>query len=122
MKSGQFAETTRSFTAQDLADYAALTGAPPEQMPADAVPEPLIGALFSGLLGMHLPGLGSNILKLEMRFLAPAPLDQPLSARARITRLRPDKHLLDLAISCRLADGRLICEGHALVLARDIGT
>lgn len=118
MKIGQFVETTRSFSAQDLAEFAALAAA---QTPGNTVPEPLIGALFSYLLGVHLPGFGTNYLKQEMRFLSQAPLDQPLTARVEITRLRPEKHLVDLATTCRLADGTLICEGRALVLARDVG-
>lgn len=117
MHVGKHAETTRSYSRDDLEAFAALAGG----APGDAVPEPLIGALFSYLLGVHLPGFGTNYLKQEMRFLAPAPLDQPLTARVEITRLRPEKHLVDLATTCRTADGTLICEGRALVLARDVG-
>jgi 3-hydroxybutyryl-CoA dehydratase len=117
MHVGKFTETTRSYSRDDLAAFAALSGG----APGTQVPEPLIGALFSYLLGVHLPGSGTNYLKQEMRFLAPAPLDQPLTARVEITRLRPEKHLVDLATTCRTADGTLICEGRALVLARDVG-
>jgi len=116
MHVGKFIETTRSFSRDDLAAFTALSG----EAPGAQVPEPLIGALFSYLLGVHLPGSGTNYLKQEMRFLAPAPLDQPLTARVEITRLRPEKHLVDLATTCRSADGMLICEGRALVLARDV--
>ena len=55
-----------------------------------------------------------------LRLLAPAPVGQPLTARVTITRLRPEKHLVDLATTCHAADGTLICEGRALVLARDV--
>lgn len=125
MHVGKSSETTRSYSRDDLAGFAALTGGAAgdsgnDSVPA-SVPEPLIGALFSYLLGVHLPGFGTNYLKQEMRFLAPAPLDQPLTARVEITRLRPEKHLVDLATTCRTADGTLICEGRALVLARDVG-
>nr|WP_275982078.1 phosphate acetyltransferase [Frigidibacter sp. ROC022] len=88
---------------------------------AETVPEPLIGALFSYLLGVRLPGPGTNYLKQELRFLASAPLDTELTARVEITRLRPEKHLVDLRTTCRLPDGTLICDGRALVLARDVG-
>jgi 3-hydroxybutyryl-CoA dehydratase len=84
------------------------------------VPEPLIGALFSYLLGVQLPGFGTNYLKQEMRFLAPAAPGSALTARVEVTRLRPEKHLVDLATTCRDGDGRLICEGRALVLVRDV--
>jgi 3-hydroxybutyryl-CoA dehydratase len=86
------------------------------------VPEPLIGALFSYLLGVKLPGYGTNYLKQEMHFSAPAPLDQPLTARVTLTRLRPDKHLADLETVCTGPDAREICRGRALVSVRDVGT
>lgn len=121
MHVGKSSETTRSYSRDDLAGFAALTGGATGDTVGDSVPEPLIGALFSYLLGVHLPGFGTNYLKQEMRFLAPAPLDRPLTARVEITRLRPEKHLVDLATTCRTADGTLICEGRALVLARDVG-
>ncbi|WP_235974714.1 hotdog family protein [Stappia albiluteola] len=85
------------------------------------MPEPLIGGLFSYLLGVELPGFGTNYLKQEMRFLAPAAYDEPLTARVTITRLRPEKHLVDLETICEAADGRRICEGRALVYVEDVG-
>ncbi|MFN4098283.1 MAG: phosphate acetyltransferase [Pararhodobacter sp.] len=117
MRTGESTEVTRSYTKEDMADFAALTGG---ALP-DQVPEPLIGALFSYLLGVRLPGSGTNYLKQSLTFLAPAPLNQPLTARVEITRMRPEKYLVDLATTCRLADGTLICEGRALVLAKDVG-
>ncbi|TYO91301.1 phosphate acetyltransferase [Oceanicella actignis] len=115
---GQAAEIERRFGRDELAGFAALSGAP--GAPPGHVPEPLVASLFSYLLGVRLPGPGTNYLKQELRFLAPSPLDEPLTARVEIVRLRPDKHLVDLATTCRDGAGRLICEGRALVLARDV--
>lgn len=117
MDLGQAAETTRIYTEADLADFAALAGGAAGRH----VPEPLIGALFSYLLGVHLPGFGTNYLKQELNFLAPAPLGEALTARVEITRLRPEKHLVDLRTTVCGADGRLLCDGRALVLAKDVG-
>lgn len=115
---GQSAQVTRSFGAEDVAEFLALSGA---SGPAGQVPEPLIGALFSYLLGVRLPGAGTNYLKQEMQFLAPAPLNQPLDARVTLTRLRPEKHLADLETVCTAPDGTVICRGRALVLVKDVG-
>jgi len=119
---GDHAEITRTFSARDLEDYARLSG---HAAAGGHVPEPMIGALFSFLLGMRLPGLGTNYLKQETRFAAAVPLGEALTARVEITRLRPDKQLVDLATTCRLADGRLAASGRALVyvagLARSPG-
>ncbi|PTX02815.1 phosphate acetyltransferase [Pararhodobacter aggregans] len=117
MKVGDSAEVTRRYSAGDMADFAALAGG---DLPGH-VPEPLIGALFSYLLGVELPGSGTNYLKQSLDFRGAAPLDVPLTARVEITRLRPEKHLVDLATTCRLPDGTLVCEGRALVLAKDVG-
>lgn len=118
MKTGDFAEMRRSFDHSEMAEFSALAGI--ATLP-EAVPEPLIAAMFSYLLGVRLPGPGTNYLKQEMRFMQPAPLGEPLTARVEITRIRPDKDLVDLWATCKTADGTLICEGRSLVLAKDVG-
>lgn len=115
MRLGQSADLRRRFTAADLAEFAALSGG----APASHVPEPLIAALFSQLLGMHLPGPGTHYLKQELTFHAPAPVNAELAARVEITRLRSDSQLVDLWASCSDPAGRLICEGRALVQATE---
>jgi acyl dehydratase len=115
---GQSATTDRSFGSDDAKRLATLAGL--AAAPGDAVPEPLIGGLFSYLLGVHLPGFGTNYLKQEMTFLTPAPLGVPLTARVEITRIRPDKELVDLATTCATLDGTLVCRGRALVMVKDV--
>ncbi|GAB4350806.1 MAG: hypothetical protein Kow006_14010 [Gammaproteobacteria bacterium] len=119
MRLGQRAQATRRYTADDVAAFRELAGAPAG--PDGRVPEPLIGALFSYLLGAELPGYGTNYLKQEMRFVRPARVGEPLTASVEITRLRPEKALVDLATRCVDAEGRPVCEGRALVLVRDVG-
>lgn len=120
MEVGQSAELTRRYGAEDLKAFAALSGVAAKSL--DHVPEPLVAALFSYLLGVKLPGPGTNYLKQEMTFLAPAPLDEDLIARVEISRLRPDKHLVDLWAVCRTSGGVTISEGRSLVLAKDVGS
>jgi acyl dehydratase len=114
---GEAAELARAFSGSDVDALVSLGGARPSD---GSVPIPLIGALFSYLLGVRLPGRGTNYLKQQTRYLAPAPLDRPLTARVAITRKRPDKQLIDLSTTCRDAAGSLICEGRALVHAGDV--
>ncbi len=106
---------SRCFGRADVAALVALGGAG-----GDTVPAAWIGAMFSALLGTRLPGPGTNYLKQTLQFHAPAPFDVPLTARVEVTRLRADRHLVDLATTCRLPDGTLVCDGRALVLARDV--
>ena len=117
MKVGDRTSVTRSFSRNDVADFLGLAAA---GAGIDRVPEPLIGGLFSYLLGVHLPGFGTNYLKQDTRFLEPAPFDQPLTAIVEITRLRPEKNLCDLSTVCTDAAGRTLCTGRALVLVRDV--
>lgn len=119
MKVGDRARITRVYRPDDVAGLAALAGL--GGTAGDTVPEPLIGALFSRLLGRELPGFGTNYLKQEMRFLRPARLGEPVTATVEITRIRPDKHLVDLATTCTAAGGAVLCEGRALVLVKDVG-
>ena len=117
MKLGDHAQVARAFSAADLRGYADLSG---HAVGAGRVPEPLIGALFSYLLGMKLPGQGTMYLKQETRFLRDAQVGETLTARVELHRLRPDKHLADFLTACTRADGQLVASGRALVYIRDL--
>jgi acyl dehydratase len=123
LKLGQKATVRRVFTAQDLRRYMALSGDRTAQRArgADAtVPGALLGGMFSYLLGTKLPGPGTNYLKQRFHFLAPARLGEEITAQVEVVRLRPEKELVNLRTLCRDAAGKLICEGEALVLVRDL--
>lgn len=115
---GDRAEICRIYSATDIEALHRLAGLPePEDR---SVPGPLVGALFSYLLGVKLPGYGTNYLKQELIFERPAMIGEALTARVEIIRLRPEKHLVDLATQCIGPDGSVICRGRALVLAQDV--
>jgi len=116
---GDAASVTRRYDGRDLADFAALAGVSADVL--SEVPEPLIGALFSYLLGVKVPGPGTNYLKQDIAFAGPVPLGEDLTATVTVTRLRPDKHLCDLSTVLTGADGRRLAEGRALVLVKDVG-
>jgi hypothetical protein len=117
MKVGDSAQLARRFQASDLAAFTAVSGCPCR---GGQVPEPLIGALFSCLLGVHMPGLGTMYLKQETRFDGLAVQGELLTARVEITRVRPEKHLIDLATTCHNEAGDPIAHGRALVYVRDV--
>ena len=121
MHVGMSASITRSFSEADRQSYLALAG----DIGADSggrhrLPGALIGGMFSYVLGVELPGFGTNYLKQRFEYLAPAYFGEPLTATLTITRLRPDKHLVNLVTECRNARGELVCTGEALVLAKDV--
>lgn len=111
---GQSADLTRTFTSEDLEAYGLLVG---DDVPGGLVPEPLIAGLFSKLLGVDLPGPGTNYLKQQMDFPSPAWVGEDLRATVQITAVRPEKRLVYLATTCVAGDDRVVCRGQALVLA-----
>ncbi len=117
MKLGDSAEVTRSVCTRDLSDYTSLSH---HVISGEFVPEPLIGALFSYLLGVQLPGNGANYLKQETRFHGAARVGDALTARVEVSRIRPEKQLVDLSTTCTDSNGQLIASGRALVSVQGI--
>ncbi len=109
------AETKRTFTTEDISEFNSLVSADIQE----EVPEPLIAGMFSFLLGEELPGFGTNYLKQRMQFKAVAEPGEPLVTSVEVARIRADKELVDLNTLCTGRDGRVICEGSALVLVKD---
>lgn len=114
---GDTAALTRTITAADCTALAALAG----EDDAACAAEMIVLAMWSTLLGMTLPGPGTNYLKQETQFLAPIPRNEPLTAQVTVTRVRLDKGLVDLETRCLAADGACVAQGRALVQARDTG-
>lgn len=100
MQVGDRVEIARTYRAADAARFAELAGI--GSGAADHVPEPLVATLFSYLLGVELPGPGTNYLKQELTFLAQARWEAALTASVEVTRLRPEKN-------CRSCDR--LCAG-----------
>ena len=128
---GQEASMARAYTRADLEEYLNLLGErnPLYTDPAVAeglglrgapLPAPLLGALFSCLLGTRLPGRGTNWLKQRFMFHSPAYTDQMLTGHVQVRRLRPEKELVNLRTWVTAPDNQLVCDGEALVWAGDL--
>lgn len=113
LREGDSARLDRTFSTEEVREWCELC-----QLDQDwqGVPEPLIAGLFSCLLGEDLPGHGTNYLKQRMTFHTTAATDESLQASVTVSRLRRDKALVNLSTVCTGRDGRLICDGEALVL------
>ena len=118
---GLTAETTRRYTAADIAAYVGLINDPnPLYRGSDAVvPPPLLGGMISCLLGVELPGPGTNWLKQRYLFHHPVARGEPVKGRVEVVRLRPEKALVNLRTECATPRG-LAVTGEALVLVADM--
>ena len=126
---GQSAALVRAYTAADLAEYRDLLN---ETNPLFAdtaharriglrdapLPGPLLGALFSCLLGTRLPGRGTNWLKQRLLPRRPVYPGDELKAHVQIARIRPEKELVNLR-TWIVAAGETVCDGEALVWVGD---
>ncbi len=131
LRMGAVASSARVFAAADLEEYGDLVGdrnpifrddgaARARGFDGRIVPWPLLAGMFSDLLGTRLPGRGTGWMKQVLRFPAPAYPGDELSASVSITRLRRDKELVNLATRVIAEDGRIVCDGEALVLVRNL--
>jgi acyl dehydratase len=131
LRPGMTASSERVFSPADLDEYGDLVGdrnpifrddgaARARGFKGRIVPGPLLAGMFSGLLGTRLPGRGTGWMKQALRYPAPAYPGEKLVANVAITRLRADKELANLSTRVLTADGRLVCDGEALVLVRNL--
>lgn len=107
----------RRFSREDAAGFAELSGL--DEVPS-FVPEPLVGGLFSYLLGVRLPGAGTNYLKQEMTFHASAGLDVPLVATVTVTDCARRSISSILKHFAWMRAGARSPSGRALVYVRDV--
>ena len=131
LRPGMSASSTRTFNDADLDEYGDLSGDRNPIFRDDAaarargfngriVPWPLLAGMFSDLLGTRLPGRGTGWMKQALRYPLVAYPGEALTATVAITRLRADKELVNLATRVATADGRVVCDGEALVLVRNL--
>ena len=75
----------------------------------------LVASLFSGLIGMELPGEGSIYLGQSLTFKAPVAIGEEVTASVEIIRIRDDKPIVTLRTVCVKSDGTVAIEGEAVV-------
>jgi acyl dehydratase len=128
---GQSASTDRIFTQADLREYVLIADdcnplytdtnyAKGVGFNGTPLPGGLLGGILSNLLGTQLPGRGTNWLKQKLYFHTPAYPNEKLSAQVEITRLRPEKDLVNLWTEIINPKNEVVCSGEALVLVKDL--
>ncbi|THB68421.1 MAG: oxidoreductase, partial [Spirochaetaceae bacterium] len=115
----------------DIQEYADLTGdtnpvylddeyARSMGFAGTIIPAPLMSGIFSWILGTKLPGRGTNWMKQAVHIAAPAYLDEELTTRMEIVRLRPEKDLVNLNGVVLNSKGQTLCQCTSLVLVKDL--
>ena len=75
----------------------------------------LVASLFSGLIGMKLPGEGTIYLGQDLKFKAPVPIGSTITASVEILKLREDKPIATLRTVCVNEAGEVVIDGEAVV-------
>lgn len=76
----------------------------------------LTASLFSGLLGEKLPGEGTIYLGQNLKFIAPVPIGEQVTATVEIVNIREDKPIVTLRTFCKDSNDNLVIDGEAVVL------
>ena len=120
LAAGMMASRTRRFTADDVAEFVHLTRDPNPLFAGSApeVPPGLLAGMETWVLGVDLPGRGTNWLEQRFAYHHPVPVPADVTCTVTITRVRSEKGLINLATRS-VVDDRTVVSGQALVLATD---
>jgi acyl dehydratase len=126
VKIGDKASVTKVFTDEDVRRFADISlDANPIHLYDDyaaksmfgqrVVHGMLVGSLFSGILGMHLPGEGTIALNISMSWKRPVFIGDEITATVEISNVRDDKPIVTTKLSATNAKGEVVIEGEAVV-------
>tara|TARA_R110002072_G_scaffold94299_1_gene208431 strand:- start:6906 stop:7316 length:411 start_codon:yes stop_codon:yes gene_type:complete len=126
-KLGQQASITRSFSEQDVKDFARLSGdfnpihidpkfAKTTVFGQRIVHGVLVSSLFSNLLAEKVPGKGSIYLGQTFKFKKPVFFDQTVTAKVDVINVREDKPIVTLKTTCTNEKGEEVISGEAVLM------
>lgn len=121
---GQFAEKTRVVTAEDVETFAKVSGdynplhfdreyAAATPFKSRIVHGALITSFVSGLMGMELPGTGSLVVSMKLKFRKPVFLNSAVTTKVEIMKL-DRRGFITLACVCSV-ENKIVVNGEALV-------
>lgn len=76
----------------------------------------LTASLISSVLANKLPGEGTVYLSQTLQFVAPVYLDDTVTARVTVTKIRDDRPIATLETVCMNERGEMLVKGEAVVL------
>lgn len=122
LKVGQTASLQKTITEQDLDFFIQITGDEnPLHVDADFARQTFFGqriahgmlsaALFSTLVGMHLPGIGAIYKSQTLEFLRPVFIGDTLQACFEIVAIDPEREQIELNSWIENQDGATVIAG-----------
>jgi len=75
----------------------------------------LTASFISTVIGTKLPGPGCIYVSQDLRFKAPVKVGDTVTAECTVTRLIPDKRMIEMATVCTVRGG-MVLEGRATIL------
>lgn len=126
LKVGQSASVTKTFSDQDVRDFARISMDENPLHLSDEYAKTTVfgqrivhGILTSGLISAtianKLPGRGSIYLGQELKFNAPVLLGDTITAEVEVQELREDKRIVKLITNCINQHGKQVITGSAVV-------
>ncbi len=123
---GQTAALKRSFSADDVALFGSLSldTNPVHFDDAFAQTTPfkqkivhgmLVSSLVSAVLGTQLPGPGTIVARLELKFSKPVFFDEEVTAEATVSEKISRMKVVVMDVACKKADGTVVLKGSATV-------
>ncbi len=127
LRVGDTASIARKIRDKDICAFAELTG---DRNPVHLdgafaqktrfgrrIAHGMLGAsLISAVLGTELPGKGSIYLSQTLQFLGPVYIDDTVTARVTVQKVREDKSIVTLETVCENQRGETLIRGEAVVL------
>lgn len=127
LKPGDSASITRAFSKEDVLAFAQVSG---DHNPAHLDEEyakgtmfgtcivhgMLVASLFSAILGIHLPGLGTIYTGQTLQFRRPVKLDEPITASLTVKEVLIEKNRVVFDCLAVNQAGEAVITGEATVL------
>lgn len=126
LKVGDRASLTKVISDEDVRQYAAISNdMNPVHLDDEFAAQSIFGqriahgmlvaSLFSGLIGMEVPGKGTIYLGQDLKFRAPVPIGTRVTATVEVIKIREDKPIATLRTVCVNEAGEVVIDGEAVV-------
>ena len=121
---GQTAQLSKTITEDDIERFVKITGdvnplhideqfAKRTFFKKRVVHGMLTASLFSTLVGMYLPGIGAIYRSQTLEFLRPVYVGDTVTASLEITKIDPEKEIIEIDAFIRNQEGAMVVKGKA---------